>query len=290
MFQGSLVALVTPFRGGAVDVDALDEIVRFHIEHGTSGIVPLGTTGESPTLDTDERAAVLRAVVARCRGKIPVIAGTGTNDTRTSIAYTRQAKALGADAALLVTPYYNKPTQEGLFRHFEAVARAVDLPIVLYNIPGRSAVGLAPETIARLAKVKGVVALKESSGNPETVTQVRAVCDLAILSGDDNLTYPIMALGGKGAISVLANILPRECAALCDAMLRGDFRKGLALHEKLYPLAKALFLETNPIPVKTAMKLLGRGNGELRLPLCEMSAPATEKLAAGLRAYGLLGA
>lgn len=286
MFHGSFVALVTPFRDGAVDLAALDALVRFHLENDTQGVVPAATTGESPTLDPDERAAVIRTVVARCRGKVPVVPGTGTNDTRSTIAWTKQAKELGADGALLPTPYYNKPTQEGLFRHYEAVAKAVDLPLVLYNIPGRSAVALAPETVARLAAVKGIAAIKESSGSLETVTAIRRLCGLPILSGEDALTYAILASGGVGAISVLANLLPKECAALCDAMRKGDHARGLALHEKLFPLAKALFLETNPIPVKTAMKLLGRGNGELRLPLCEMSPAAAEKLAGALRAYG----
>jgi 4-hydroxy-tetrahydrodipicolinate synthase len=288
MFQGSFVALVTPFRDGAVDLAALDDLCRWHLESGTHGIVPLGTTGESPTVDADERAAVLRAVIARCRGKIPVIAGTGTNDTRKTIALTRQAKELGADGALLVTPYYNKPTQEGLFRHFEAVARAVDLPIVLYNIPGRSGVAIAPETIARLAQVKGIVAVKEASGSLDIVAQIRLLCGLDILSGEDSLNYPILAVGGKGIISVVANLMPRECATLCEAARKGDHATARALHDRLFPLAKALFLETNPIPVKTAMRILGRGTGELRLPLCEMAPANAEKLAAALRTVGLL--
>jgi 4-hydroxy-tetrahydrodipicolinate synthase len=288
MFHGSFVALVTPFRAGAVDLAALDELVQYHLAAGTQGIVPIGTTGESPTLDAEERAAILRVVVGRCRGRIPVVAGTGTNDTRKSIVYTRQAKELGADGALIVNPYYNRPTQEGLFRHVEAIAKAVDLPIVLYNIPGRTAVALAPETIARLAGVPGIVAIKEATGHVETVTQIRQVCSLAVLSGEDALNYPILAMGGQGIISVVANILPRECADLCDAMRRGDAAKGLMLHEKLYPVAKALFLETNPIPVKTALKFLGRGNGELRLPLCEMGAANADRLAAAMRTYGLL--
>ncbi len=288
MYHGSFVALVTPFKDGAVDHGALDDLVRWHLESGTAGIVPLGTTGESPTIDADERAAILRTVISRCRGKIPVIAGTGTNDTRRTIALTRQAKELGADGALLVTPYYNKPTQEGLFRHFEAVAGAVDLPIVLYNIPGRSAVAVAPETIARLAKVKGIVAVKEATGNVENVTQIRQRCDLAILSGEDPLNYPILALGGTGIISVVANILPKDCAALCEAVRAGDLAKGRALHEKLYPVAKALFLETNPGPVKTALKLLGRTSGEIRLPLCEMTPSNVAALEEILRSVGLL--
>ncbi len=288
MYHGSFVALATPFKGGAVDHGALDDLVRWHLESGTAGIVPLGTTGESPTIDADERAAILRTVISRCRGKIPVIAGTGTNDTRLTIALTRQAKELGADGALLVTPYYNKPTQEGLFRHFEAVAVAVDLPIVLYNIPGRSAVAIAPETIARLAKVKGIVAVKEATGNVENVTQIRRRCDLAILSGEDALNYPILALGGTGIISVVANILPKDCAALCESVRTGDLAKGLALHEKLYPVAKALFLETNPGPVKTALKLLGHMSDEVRLPLCGMTPSNAAALEETLRSVGLL--
>jgi len=287
MFHGSFVALVTPFKNGAVDLGALDDLCRWHLENGTNGIVPLGTTGESPTIDADERTEILRTVIARCRGKIPVIAGTGTNDTCKTVALTRQAKELGADGALLVTPYYNKPTQEGLFRHFEAVAKAVDLPLVLYNIPGRSAVAIAPETIARLARVKGIVAVKEATGNLDNVTLIRQRCDLDILSGEDSLNWPILAAGGKGIISVLANILPRECAALCAAARSGDLATARALHDRLFPVAKALFLETNPIPVKTALRMMGRITGELRLPLCEMAPANAEALAAALKACGL---
>ena len=288
MFHGSFVALVTPFKDGTVDHGALDALVRWHLESGTHGIVPLGTTGESPTIDADERAAVLRTVIARCRGKMQVIAGTGTNDTRRTIALTRQAKELGADGALLVTPYYNKPPQEGLFRHFEAVAKSVDLPLVLYNTPGRSAVAIAPETFARLAQVKGIVAVKEATGNVESVTQIRERCRLDVLSGEDSLNFPILALGGTGIISVVANLLPRECAALCAAVRTGDLAAGLALHERLYPVAKALFLETNPIPVKTALQMMGRLSGELRLPLCEMAPANASRLRDVLKSIGLL--
>jgi 4-hydroxy-tetrahydrodipicolinate synthase len=288
MFDGSFVALVTPLRNGGVDLPALRDLVRFHLENGTAGIVPVGTTGEAPTLEPDERAAVVRTVVEACGRKIPVVAGTGTNSTKQSIALTRQAKDLGADGALVVAPYYNKPSQEGLFRHFEAVAREGGLPVVLYNVPGRTSVSIAPETVARLAKVRGVAAIKESSGSLETVTQIRLLCDLPILSGEDALNWPILTAGGKGAISVLANILPREVADLCAAAAKGDGARGLALHEKLFPLAKALFLETNPVPVKTALQRMGRTAGEVRLPLCEMSPASAAKLDEALRAYGLL--
>ncbi|MBI2931864.1 MAG: 4-hydroxy-tetrahydrodipicolinate synthase [Planctomycetes bacterium] len=282
MFEGSYVAIVTPFADGAVDLEKLRELIDFHLQSGTHGIVPVGTTGESPTLSPTERADIIRTVVQHVRGRVPVIAGTGTNDTRASVEHTRMAKELGADGALVVTPYYNKPSQEGLYRHFEAISKTVDLPLCLYNVPGRTAVNLAPETVARLSKLRNVRAIKEASGSLEQITQIRTLCPIKILSGEDALTYAILCLGGSGVISVAANVIPRAIADLCEAVARGDLKLALELHERTYALSKALFLETNPVPVKTALKLMGKLNGELRLPLCEMSEANLEKLQATL--------
>jgi 4-hydroxy-tetrahydrodipicolinate synthase len=283
--EGSFVALVTPYANDQVDLAKVRELVDFHLENGTAGFCPVATTGESPSLSRDEKAAVIRAVVERARGKALVFPGAGTYNTRETIEQTRMARELGADGALLVTPYYNKPTQEGLYRHYEAVARAVPgFPIMLYNVPGRTGVSLAPETTARLSKIPGVVALKDASGNVEQVTQVRALCDIQILSGEDSLTFPILCLGGRGVVSVAANVAPRAVADLCRAALAGELARARQIHERYFPLFKDLFLETNPIPVKTALRMMGRYNGELRLPLCEMSRPNAERLERTLRA------
>lgn len=283
--EGSFVALVTPYANDQVDLAKVRELVDFHLENGTAGFCPVATTGESPSLSRDEKAAVIRAVVERARGKALVFPGAGTYNTRETIEQTRMARELGADGALLVTPYYNKPTQEGLYLHYEAVARAVPgFPIMLYNVPGRTGVSLAPETTARLSKIPGIVALKDASGNVEQVTQVRALCDIQILSGEDSLTFPILCLGGRGVVSVAANVVPRAVADLCRAALAGELARARQIHERCFPLFKDLFLETNPIPVKTALRMMGRYNGELRLPLCEMSRPNAERLEKTLRA------
>jgi 4-hydroxy-tetrahydrodipicolinate synthase len=281
--QGSFVALVTPFADGAVDLKKVRDLADFHLQSGTQGFCPAATTGESPTLTRDEKAGLIRAIVELARGKALVFPGTGTYDTRESIEQTRMARELGADGALVVTPYYNKPTQEGLYRHFEAVAKAVPLPIIVYNVPGRTGVSLAPETTARLSKIGNIVGLKDASGAVEQVTQVRALCDIRILSGEDALTYPILCLGGHGVISVAANVAPRVTLEMCDSVRRGDFARARSLHDQNYELFRNLFLETNPIPVKTAMKRMGLLNGELRLPLCEMSPANQERLERTLR-------
>jgi 4-hydroxy-tetrahydrodipicolinate synthase len=287
--EGSFVALVTPYAGDQVDLAKVRELVDFQLENGTAGFCPVATTGESPSLSREEKAAVIRAVVERARGKALVFPGAGTYNTRETIEQTRMARELGADGALLVTPYYNKPTQEGLFRHYEAVARAVPgFPIMLYNVPGRTGVSLAPETTARLSKIPGIVALKDASGNVEQVTQVRALCDIQILSGEDSLTFPILCLGGRGVVSVAANVAPRAVADLCRAARAGELARAREIHERFFPLFKDLFLETNPIPVKTALRLMGRSNGELRLPLCEMSRANAERLEKTLRACGII--
>jgi 4-hydroxy-tetrahydrodipicolinate synthase len=282
--EGSFVALVTPYLKGEVDLRKVRELVDFHLKSGTAGFCPVATTGEGPSLTDDERANIIKAVVELTRGKALVFPGTGTYNTRESIHQTRMAKELGADGALVVTPYYNKPTQEGLFRHFEAIAQAVPLPLMLYNVPGRTGVSLAPETSARLSKIKTIIALKDASGNVEQVTHLRSLCDLAILSGEDSLTFSILCLGGRGVVSVAANVIPKPVSEMCAAVLRGDFAQGRETHERYFALFKDLFVETNPIPVKTALKKMGLYGGELRLPLCEMSAPNEEKLERTLRA------
>jgi 4-hydroxy-tetrahydrodipicolinate synthase len=270
-----MAAMVTPFRDGRVDAAALKEHADFLLKNGTDGLVPLGTTGESPVLTADERSEILRTVIRAARTKAPVVAGTGTNDTRTTIEQTKAAEALGADAVLVVTPYYNKPSQEGLFRHYEAVAKATSLPVCLYNVPGRTGVNLLPETVARLAKIRNIVAVKEASGSVEQAAQIHAECGITVVSGDDALTYPLMMQGAAGVISVAANVVPREMADLCAAAAKGNVERARALHRRLFPLMKALFLESNPVPVKAALKFMGRGTGEVRPPLCEM-APANE--------------
>lgn len=287
MFSGSIVALVTPFKNGKVDTDKLKELVQFHLENGTQGIVPCGTTGESPTLSHEEHNHVIEVVVEKVSGRIPVIAGTGSNSTQETIALTTHAKEVGADGALVVNPYYNKPTQRGLKEHFKAVAQ-IGIPIVLYNIPGRSAVNLTPETIAELAQEKNIVAIKEATGSLDQASAIRDLCDLTILSGDDALTLPLSSIGGSGVISVAANIVPQDVAALCAAANSGDYETARKLHYKLYKLCKVLFIETNPIPIKVAMALLGTIDEEFRLPLCAMEPGNKKKLEVALKDYGLL--
>ena len=278
MFQGSFVALITPFRAGRIDELAIRELVEFQIENGTHGLIPCGTTGEAPTLSPAEWERVIELVVEQAAGRVPVLAGTGTNDTQVSISRTRRARELGADGALVVTPYYNRPTQEGLYQHFAAIATAVDLPLMLYNVPGRTGVNLLPETVVRLSRIASIVALKEASGSVEQVSQIvpGVGSDLTILSGDDALTLPMTSVGARGVVSVVANIAPRQVAALAEAMLAGDLAEALALHYQLADLTRALFIESNPIPVKTAASWLGLCTPELRLPLVPL-APASER-------------
>jgi len=282
--QGSFVALVTPYAKGEVDLKKVQELVDFHVKNGTSGICPIATTGEGPVLTPAEKSAIVRTVVETAKGKALVFPGTGTYNTAESIELTKMAKELGADGALMVTPYYNKPTQEGLYRHYEACAKAVNLPIMLYNVPGRTGVSMAPETTARLSKLKNVVALKDASGNVEQVTMLRALCDLQILSGEDSLTFSILTLGGVGVVSVAANIIPKAVAEMVALTLKGEIEKGRQIHERYFELFKNLFIETNPIPVKTALKRMGMYNGEMRLPMCEMTASNEEKLEKTLKA------
>ncbi len=270
MIQGAMTAMITPFRAGAIDFERLRRNVAFQIEQGIDGLVPVGTTGESPTLSHEEHRQVVEHVVTAAAAMVPVVAGTGSNATTEALELTEHAKSIGADAALSVNPYYNKPTQEGLYRHFMAVAE-VGLPVVLYNIPGRTAVSLAPQTIARLAKHPNIIAIKEATGDMDTASQIAASCDLTILSGDDSLTLPLMAIGAAGVISVLSNLMPARVKSLTAAAAAGDFTTARRLHLELLPLFKAIFIETNPIPIKEAMKLAGTDTGELRLPMCEMA-------------------
>ncbi len=291
MFKGAIVAIVTPFKNDGVDEEKLRELVEFQIENGINGIVPCGTTGESPTLDNDEHVRVIEICVETAKKRVPIIAGTGSNSTAEAIALTQHAAELGADAALVVTPYYNKPTQKGLYRHFKAVADNVSIPIILYNIEGRTARNIETETVARLAQdCKNIIGVKEASGSLEQAKAVREACgdDFIILSGDDALTLPMMALGGSGVISVVANIVPGDVATLVKSINAGNEEKAQEINAKLAPLVGAMFVETNPIPVKTAMGLLEMCSDEVRLPLCEMDDVNIDTLKAAMNAYGLL--
>lgn len=291
MFRGSLVALITPFVNGKLDEQKLKELVRFHIENGTHGLVPCGTTGESATLSTQEHERVVEIVVNEAKKKIPVIAGTGSNSTAEAVELTMHAKKAGADAALLISPYYNKPTQQGLYLHFKKIADEVDIPIILYNIQSRTAVNIEPETIGRLARdCKNIIGVKEASGNLSQMLEIKALCpvEFILISGDDALTLPILSIGGKGVISVVANIVPKDVANLVKEFENGNLAQAQGLQRKLLPLIKAMFIETNPGPVKTAMKIMGRLNGEIRLPLCGMMPENEAKLKKALEAYGLL--
>jgi len=290
MFQGSIVAIVTPFNNGAVDEEKLRELVEFQIENGTDAIVPCGTTGESSTLDYDEHDRVIKIVVEQVNKRVPVIAGTGSNSTREAIEITKHAKELGADGALLVTPYYNKPSQEGLYRHYKAIADAVAIPQVLYNVPGRTSVNLLPETVARLASHPNIVAIKEATGSLQQASEVLALCgdNITVLSGDDFITLPMMACGAKGVISVTANIMPKQVAALVDAFFAGNMEEAKKLHLQLLKISNAMFIETNPVPVKTAVSLMGKCNAEVRLPLAPLADANLAKLTAIMKEYGLI--
>ncbi len=290
MFPGSLVAIVTPFSNGKFDEKAMAELIEFHIKNGTNGVVPCGTTGESATLTAEEHARVVAVTVEIVRKRIPVIAGTGSNSTEEAIIFTKHAKAVGADGALLITPYYNKPTQEGLFRHFEAVAKAVDLPQILYNIPGRTGINMLPTTTARLSQIPSIVGIKEGSGSLQQVSEIihGSKKGFLILSGDDPLTLPMMALGGKGVITVTANVAPTDMAGMVSAALKGDYEQARTLHYKLTPLFSALFLETNPIPVKAALAMMGKVSEEVRLPLTPLADDCRPKLKEALQQAGIL--
>ena len=291
MIQGAMTAMITPFRNGDVDFQRLVENVSWQVAQGIDGLVPVGTTGESPTLSHREHRQVIEKVVEASAGRVKVIAGTGSNSTTEARELTTHAARAGADAALMVNPYYNKPTQEGLYRHFMTVADQVNLPIVLYNIPGRTAVTMTPETVARLAEHENVVAIKEATGSIDIASEIALLTDhsFTILSGDDSLTLPLMSIGGRGVISVLSNIMPDRVKALVNAARDGCFEKARSLHMQLFPLCKAcLTMATNPITIKTAMALAGMDTGELRLPLCAMSGTQKEQLRALLEKHSVM--
>jgi 4-hydroxy-tetrahydrodipicolinate synthase len=290
MFKGSIVAIVTPFKNNKLDEEALTNLINWHIAEGTSAIVPCGTTGESATLEYEEHYRVIELTIQVVNGRVPVIAGTGANSTDETIKMTKKAKDLGANGALIVVPYYNKPTQEGLFMHYSAIAGTIDIPIVLYNVPARTSLNMLPKTVARLAAIKNIVAIKEASGNIAQVSEVIRLCGdkITVLSGDDFTTFPLMTLGGKGTISVSANVAPRDVSAMCKALLEGRIDDARKLHFKLEPLNKGMFIETNPISVKTALSLMGKIQEEMRLPLCPMSGENKERLKNILINYGLI--
>ncbi|MCX7826771.1 MAG: 4-hydroxy-tetrahydrodipicolinate synthase [Verrucomicrobiae bacterium] len=291
MFTGAYTAIVTPFRNGKVDEKKLAWLVERQIQSGIDGLVPVGTTGESPTLNHQEHIRVIEVVVKAARGRCKIIAGTGSNCTDEAISLTKRAEKTGADAVLQVNPYYNKPSQEGMFLHFGAVAKATGLPVILYNIPGRCGVDCAAETVARLVEAhKNIVGMKEASGSCDRVAQLKALCGnrFSVLSGDDSLTLPFMAVGAQGVISVASNIIPAEVTLMVRAFLDGKAHVAAAVHEKYFPLFKDLFIETNPVPVKTAMAMLGMIREEFRLPLCAMSGKNKAVLKATLQRVGVL--
>jgi 4-hydroxy-tetrahydrodipicolinate synthase len=291
MFAGCTVALVTPFREGEVDYQALQASVDWQIAQGTPVISPVGTTGESPTLSHEEHEHVIAAVVERAAGRAKVLPGTGSNATAEAVRLTRFAARAGADGALLVAPYYNRPTQEGLYAHFANIAENVDLPLVLYNVPGRTGRNIEPETIERLAKLGPIVAVKEASGSLDQVSDLLVRTDLTILSGDDSLTLPMLAVGAEGVVSVVANLVPRDVISMISAFECGDLAEARRRHKALFPLCRDLLgIATNPIPVKLALAMLGRGNGELRLPLCPPDERGRETLRRSLVRYGLIAA
>lgn len=290
MFRGSLVAIVTPFENGRLNEKRFKSLIEFQIKNGTSGIVPCGTTGESATMSLEEHERLVELTVQTTAARVPVIAGTGSNNTKEAIELTRHAKKCGADGALLISPYYNKPTQEGIYQHFKAIAEEVDIPIVLYNIASRTGVNIEPHTVARLAELKNIVAIKEASGNVGQMAQILQLCGdkLALISGDDALTLPVLSIGGIGVISVVANIVPAETAKLVKQFEEGNIKEARKTYCRLLPLIKAMFIETNPGPVKTAMGMMGLIGPELRLPLCPMLPENIERLKKTLKSYKLI--
>jgi 4-hydroxy-tetrahydrodipicolinate synthase len=285
-----MVALVTPFKNGQVDWQSLLALVNFHLENGTHGIVPCGTTGESATLSHQEHDEVIKAVIKAVKGRVPVIAGTGSNSTDEAVRLTREAEKSGADGALMISPYYNRPMQEGIYQHYKKVASEVGIPIIIYNIPGRTGSKIEPETLARLSEIKNIAGVKEATGSVDQAIDVIRLCGdrLAVYSGEDSLTFSLMALGGKGVISTVANITPREMAQLTEACLAGEWEKGREIQMQLIPLIRALFIETNPIPVKTALAIMGKCKGVLRLPLTPMAEGNVKKLRQAMTDFGLV--
>ena len=291
MFGGAIVAIVTPFKNGLVDEDAFRQLIEEQIAAGTDGIAPCGTTGESTTLSHEEHDRVIEITIDAVKKRVPVIAGTGSNSTAEALRLTSHAWEAGADGALMVCPYYNRPTQEGLYLHYRTVAEKVPIPIIVYNIPGRTGTNMLPETLARLAKIPNIVGVKEASGSIKQMSDVIQLCgpDFDVLSGDDIFTLPLLALGGKGVISVVSNVVPGDMAGMVDAFAAGDLEKARALHFRMSPLIDALFIETNPIPVKAALAMMGKIDGELRLPLCPMTEKNEAVLKKVMQEYGLIG-
>ena len=290
MFEGAFTAIVTPMKSGEVDYESFKKLIEFQIEKGIHGLVPCGTTGESATLTHKEHKEVIEFVIKTVKGRVKVIAGSGSNSTPEALELTKFTKKAGADGALVITPYYNKPTQEGLYRHFKLIAEEVDIPIVVYNVPGRTGVNLLPDTLARLKDISNITAVKEASGNVEQMEQIIDLVEgkIDLLSGDDSLYFPILAIGGKGVISVASNIIPGDVAEVYNQFKKNNMEKARELFYKYYFLTKSMFYETNPIPAKTSLKLMGMISGELRMPLCEMSKANEEKLIADLQKYDLI--
>ncbi|MGH7813235.1 MAG: 4-hydroxy-tetrahydrodipicolinate synthase [Candidatus Binataceae bacterium] len=290
MFKGAMTAIVTPFRDGGVDEPALRELVEFQIASGIDGLVPCGSTGESATLTHAEHEHVIKLTIEQARRRVPVIAGAGSNSTAEAIRLTAAAREAGADGALLISPYYNKPTQEGIYKHYKTIAASVDLPLIVYNIPGRTASNIAPDTLARLSEIKNIVGVKEASGSMDQASDIVRMCGerLAVFSGDDALTLPLMALGAKGVITTSGNVVPHEMRELAAAALAGDFTRAREIHYRMLPLMRALFLETNPIPVKQALALMGKCANELRMPLTPMSQGPADRLRATMKELGLI--
>lgn len=288
MFKGSYVALVTPFKDGKVDEKAFKKLIEFHIDNGTDGLVPCGCTGEAATLSMDEQKRLIKIAVETSGDRIPVVAGTGSNSTYEAIELTSYAKKAGCDGALIITPYYNKPTPEGQYRHYAEIARKVDIPIMLYNVPSRTGISLLPATIARLSKIKNIVAIKEAAGSVQQVMDIKAACDITVMSGDDSMTLPFMSVGGTGVVSVVANIIPGKVHDLVQTFLDGHLGESRKIHFEILEFCKAMFIETNPIPVKTALSMMGKVEEEWRLPLCEMGKDNRAKLEQVLKKYKLV--
>ncbi len=289
MFEGAFVAIVTPFKNGKVDEESLRGLIEYQISDGANGIVPCGTTGESATLSHEEHDLVIRVAVEASKGKVPVLAGTGSNSTQEAIKLTQHAQDAGADGSLQITPYYNKPSQEGLYQHFSSIAADTDLPIILYNVPGRTSVNMNPATVARLAKIKNIVGIKEASGSLQAISEIIDFCgkDFIVLSGDDALLWPILAVGGKGVISVSANILPGKVAEMCKAAADGDVVRARSLHYEMREVNDVLFIDTNPVPVKAALHLMGKIENEVRTPLVTLSSSHLESVKEVLSKHGL---
>jgi len=288
MFKGSYVALVTPFENGKVNEEVFRDLIEFHIENGTDGLVPCGCTGEAATLTMEEQKALVDIAVETCNKRIPVVAGTGSNNTREAVELTSYAKKAGCDGALIITPYYNKPTPEGQYRHYAEIAKKADIPIMLYNVPSRTGISLLPSTVARLAKVDNIVAIKEAAGSVQQVMDILSLCDITVMSGDDAMTLPFMSVGAKGVVSVVANIIPRKVHDLVKSFLDGNIENSRKIHYEILPLCKAMFIETNPIPVKTSASMMGLVREEWRLPLCEMGSDNKAKLEKVLKQFKLI--